>query len=118
MWIVDNPTAPGDNLADRMNSTPERQHAFAKWHAQFHEDLLDLVGRAGSKDGIDALSKRVSSIYGPIAGRAISDAALLATQTQRAARQVSVPTQISMVSGLATAPSIALPSQSHRFFGR
>ena len=89
---MDNPTAAGDNLADRMNSTPERQRAFTKWHAQFHEDLLDLVAQAGSKDGIDTLSKRVSSIYGPIAGRAINAAALAATQTQRAARQVSVPT--------------------------
>lgn len=118
VWIVDNPTAPGDNLADRMNSTPERQRAFAIWHAQFHEDLLDLIAQADSKDGIDALSKRVSSVYGSIAGRAINAAALAATQTQRAARQVSVPTRTSMASSLATASAIKLSSQPHRFFGR
>lgn len=118
IWIVDNPAASGDNLADRMNSTPERQRAFEKWHAQFHEDLHQLIAQANSSYGIDALSERISSMYGSIAGKAVNDAALAEIQKQRTRGRVSFPTRTVVGLGQTAASSVALASPSHRFYGR
>jgi hypothetical protein len=117
-WTVDNPAAAGDNLADRMNSTPERQQAFLIWHDKFHKDLVDLIQQAGSAQGIDTLVKRASAAYGTAAGRAIADAAAKAIEAQRAARRVSFPARATSAAGAVAAPTIALASQPHRFFGR
>lgn len=117
IWVVENPAAEGDNLADRMNSLPARKVAFREWYIQFHEDLISLIKQVGSKGGIDTLSKSVTSTYGEVAGKSINTTVLTSTQTQRTSRQVIVPRGAGTAGSLAAAPAIAMSSQSHNFFG-
>lgn len=117
-WILENPTASGDNLADRMNTVPARKKAFENWHMQFYQDLTGLIKQLSAKGGVDALAKNVTLAYGPVAGRSINTAVLASTEAQRASGRVIVPKGVGIASGLAATPSIAMPSRPHNFFGR
>lgn len=116
-WILDNPTASGDNLADRMNQGDRQQH-FAAWHLRFREDFLELIAQANSAQGVAALSARVKKSYGERSSRGIATAMTKMANRQRAAQRIVIPSSIASGAGAATAPSIGMASQPHRFFGR
>ena len=108
-WVLSNPTAREDNLADRMNSTPARQHAFDDWHHAFGVALSSLVEAADRERGLDVLCKSVETTFGAMARDSV--VAAIKTQTERSRRQgrIVVPTGV--------ASFTAMKSQPHRFFG-
>jgi len=116
-WAVYNPTAEGDNLADRLN-TPERQAAVQAWHAKFGEDFLQLIENADSVDGTDALSTQIRKSYGDKSARGISTAVSEFTKRERHGQRIHIPGKALSGAGTAAAPSIGIASKPHRFFGR
>ncbi len=77
-WVIENPTNPGENFADRWNDEgSQRVDAFFEWLDWVREDLDDLLNVASEKE-LDRLlrksfgetpGKRVASAYqGPLPG--------------------------------------------------
>jgi len=116
-WTLDNPTAAGDNLADRLNEG-NRQHQFNAWYLRFQDDFLELIEQANSRQGVAALSARVKKSYGDKSARGIATAMTQMANRQRGAQRIIVPTAIASGAGSTAAPSIGMASQTHRFFGR
>jgi hypothetical protein len=107
-WVVDNPTAPGDNLANSMDSLA-KQEAFIQWHANLVADVLAIIGAAESRSGLDQVAKKVSLIFGDKAGTALRQAQLTRQEKQRIAGKV--------VSIASTGIVLPMTSHSHTFFG-
>lgn len=107
-WIVDNPTAPGDNLASSID-TPEKQEAFIQWHRKLVEDVLGVIDTIEQRAGVDRVAAQVSSAFGERAGAALRQAQLTRQGQQRAAAKVAS----------FTSAGIALPmtARNHTFFG-
>ena len=116
-WVLDNPTATGDNLADRMNHG-NRQHQFNAWHLRFREDFLELIAQANSKQGVDALTARIKKSYGEKSASGIATAMTQLAERQRIAQRIIIPSTTASVAGIAATASIGMASQTHRFFGR
>ena len=116
-WILDNPTATGDNLADRLNEG-NRQQQFNVWYLRFRDDFLELIAQAHSQQGVAALSARVKKSYGDKSARGIATAMTQMANRQRTAQRIIVPSAIASSAGVAVTPSIGMASQTHRFFGR
>jgi hypothetical protein len=116
-WVLDNPTATGDNLADRMNQG-NRQQQFNAWHLRFREDFLELIAQANSQQGADALTARIKKSYGEKSTKGIATAMTQLAERQRAAQRIIIPSTTASGAGVAAAPSIGIASQTHRFFGR
>lgn len=111
-WVVLNPAAEEDNLAERMN-TRDRQAAFRAWHERFGLDLLSLAELySGRGPGVDEVAKSVTKSFGEKSGRGVATGIRAFTDAQRMRKTVIVPTR-----SMAAAPLI-LNSPSHRFFGR
>ena len=107
-WVVDNPTAPGDNLASAVDSLA-KQEAFAQWHAKLVADVLAIISTAESRSGLDQVAAKVSSSFGDKAGTALRQAQQTRQEKQRHTGKV-----VSIASS-----GIVLPmtSHSHTFFG-
>ena len=116
-WTLDNPTARGDNLADRMNEG-DRQQQFNAWHMRFRDDLLELIMQANSEEGVTALTTRIKKSYGEKSARGLATSMTQAADRQRTAQRIVIPGAIASAAGAAAAPSIGIASQTHRFFGR
>jgi hypothetical protein len=116
LWVVDNPTANGDNLADRMNQG-DRQQQFLLWHMRFRDDLLDLIGQASAARR-DALMTRVRKSYGDHSARGITQSFTKAAADQRAAQRIVVPGAIASGTTSAAASAVAMVSRPNRFYGR
>ncbi|MBB3224474.1 nucleotidyltransferase domain-containing protein [Pseudoduganella umbonata] len=109
-WTIDNPTAPGDNLASAMNESSTRQSVFRQWHARLVSDISAVVDAIDDRQGIDQVSKLVKSAFGDRASKAAIDGQLRAQQAQRQRGQV----QAVSTSGII----VPMTSRSHTFFGR
>lgn len=107
-WEVDNPTAPGDNLASSVDSR-EKQEAFLQWHSKLVEDVLAIIDTTERRAGLDQVAIKVSSSFGDKAGAALRNAQLTRQNQQRSVGKVA------SITGL----GIALPmtARSHTFFG-
>lgn len=116
-WVLNNPTATGDNLADRMNQG-NRQQQFNAWHVRFREDFLELIAQANSQQGVDVLSARIKKSYGEKSAKGIATAVTQMAERQRTAQRIIIPTTTASGAGIAAAPSVGMASQTHRFFGR
>lgn len=118
-WTLGNPTAAEDNLADRMNSSPERQDAFDDWHRTFGVNVLGMIELAGQNQGMDALCKSVSTLFGSRAGDSVSAALRASINGHRDGQRIVVPVSAASTSAslLSTVP-VRMKSQPHRFFGR
>ncbi len=116
-WTLDNPTAHGDNLADRLNEG-DRQQQFIAWHVRFRDDLLELIVQANSEQGVTALTTRIKKSYGEKSARGLATAMRESADRQRMAQRIIIPGAIASAAGAAAAPSIGIASQTHRFFGR
>lgn len=108
-WVVDNPTAPGDNLASSMD-TPQKRQAFSQWHNKLLEDVLAVVGTVEARAGLDQVAKQVSSAFGEKAGAALRQA-----QLSRQAQQRGVGKIASITGGGIAVPMTA---HGHTFFGK
>jgi hypothetical protein len=116
-WTLDNPTAHGDNLADRMNES-NRQQQFTTWHVRFRDDLLELIAQANSEQGVSALTTRIKKSYGDKSARGLTASMVQAADRQRMDKRIFIPGPITSAGAAAAAPSIGMASQTHRFFGR
>jgi hypothetical protein len=107
-WVVDNPTAPGDNLANSMDSLA-KQDAFIQWHGKLVADVLAIMNAAESRSGLDQVAKKVSLVFGDKAGTALRQAQITRQEKQRNAGKV--------VSIASTGIVLPMTSHSHTFFG-
>jgi hypothetical protein len=107
-WVIDNPTAPGDNLASAMN-TPERQSAFHGWRRKLQSDLGNLFDAIESRSGIDQVHRLVESSFGQRAAGAIQANQVQRQETQRQSGRATIIT----AAGLA----VSTTSRAHTFFG-
>jgi hypothetical protein len=107
-WMVDNPTAPGDNLASGMN-TKVRQDAFWLWHVRALQDVEAIIEAIEQQSGMDALLGRVESAFGVRAARAVRDDQL---QSQTASRSAG---RAVLLTGTGASASTAVGANT--FFG-
>jgi len=107
-WHLDNPTAPGDNLAATMND-PGKQKAFFQWHAQLMTDVTGLISTIDQRLGMDRVHHLVTESFGDKAAGAVRQAQLERQSTLRAAGHTVAAT----VSGAL----ISMPAKGNTFFG-
>lgn len=107
-WQIDNPTAPGDNLAATMNA-PGKQDAFLQWHAQLSKDIGGLINAIDQRLGMDKVQEVVTSAFGEKAANASRQAQLNRQSSSRASGRVVATTAAGIV--------IPMTARSHTFFG-
>jgi hypothetical protein len=83
-WQVQNPTAPGDNLASAMN-LGSRQDIFDQWYRKFAKDIVAIVDAIELRSGMDQVGKLVTGAFGERAGKALINGQLNAQDKQRSA---------------------------------
>jgi hypothetical protein len=107
-WYVNNPTAPGDNLASSMNC-PEKQQAFTQWHQKLLDDVRALIDSVEKRQGLDQVAALVTSTFGDRAGAALRHEQTSKQSAQRNAGRIATIT--------ATGISIPMTARAHTFFG-
>jgi len=105
---LDNPTAPGDNLAATMNE-PGKHEAFFQWHAQLSKDITGLIAAIDERRGMDRVHELVTEAFGDKAASASHQAQLSRQSTIRAAGRTVATTAAGIV--------IPMTAKSHTFFG-
>lgn len=109
-WVLPNPSAPHDNLADGMNSSA-RQEAFFSWHRRLIGDLKRILHAIEHHEGMDVLIKALEGAFGPRCASAIQQ-----DQTQR--RQTSrVAGRVTLIASASAAP-VSVAARPHTYFGR
>ena len=108
-WVVDNPTAPGDNLASAID-TLEKREAFIQWHGKLLDDVLSVIDTVEQRGGVDQVAARVSSAFGEKAGAALRQAQLSRQSQQRSVGKVASVTSAGII--------LPMTSQGHTFFGK
>jgi len=107
-WVVDNPTAPGDNLASAIDSH-EKREAFRQWHAKLTDDVQSVIDTVEQRAGLDQVATRVSSTFGEKAGSALRQAQLARQGQQRSAGKIASVTSAGIILPMTVRP--------HTFFG-
>jgi hypothetical protein len=69
-WRIENPTAPGDNLASSMNESAKQQ-AFKQWHKQLLLDVAGILQSIEERQGLDQIASQVSLAFGEKAAAAL-----------------------------------------------
>jgi hypothetical protein len=108
-WVVDNPTAPGDNLASSMDGR-EKQEAFLQWHTKLVNDVLGVIDSVERRSGLDQVANQFTSAFGEKAGAALRQANLSRQNQQRAAGTVKSVTSAGII--------LPMTSSGHTFFGK
>lgn len=108
-WMLRNPFALNDNLADSMN-TPERQEAFAQWHGKLKSDLNRLVQAIDDMSNSDGVLEVVKKSFGSRASQAMLEHNAKSREARRASGRANY------FVGAATV-SVSSVSRSHTFFG-
>lgn len=109
-WVLPNPSAPKDNLAESMN-LPGRQESFFSWHRRLINDLKRILHAIEHHEGMDVLLDALQAAFGPRSAGAIQQAQSERQSVSRAAGRVT------LISSMAAAP-ISVPVRSHTYFGR
>ena len=107
-WVMDNPTAPGDNLASSMNSS-EKQQAFTQWHKKLVSDVLSLINSVELRQGQDKFFSLITSNFGDKAGAAVRNRAIDRQSLDRQRKNMKNVTSAGLV--------IPISSRDHTFFG-
>ncbi len=107
-WHLDNPTAPGDNLAATMNE-PGKHQAFMQWHNQLSKDVTELISTIDQRLGMDRVHQRVTDAFGDKAANAARQAQL----NRQSALRVAGRTVATTAAGI----MIPMTAKSHTFFG-
>lgn len=107
-WLLPNPYAPGDDLAQSMN-TPQKQAAFQQWHSRFSDDIGALLDSIEDRAGHVETERLVESAFGSRAASAVHAASAPHAPTRQAGRSV--------VFGTATGTLMSLPAQANTNFG-
>lgn len=90
-WSLPNPWAPGDDLASSMNSS-QKQQAFWAWHAQFRQEIGELLDSLEARLGQPNVERLVEGAFGTRAAQAVRDASAPTAPTQQAGRRVLIGT--------------------------
>jgi len=106
-WVLDNPSAPGDNLASGMNSFA-RQQAFHQWHRRAYDDVEAILDAIDRQLGMDEMLRRVQKAFGDRAASAIRNQEVQERQGQRLASRVMV---------FGGASTLAMPARSNTNYG-
>lgn len=109
-WILLNPSAPHDNLAENMNSHA-RQKAFNSWHRLLVSDLKRILNAIENNSGMDTLLHTLEVAFGPRASNAIQQDQSRLREASRTAGRVTL-----IGAGVATPFSTHV--RSHTYFGR
>jgi hypothetical protein len=107
-WIVDNPTAPGDNLASAMQNI-ETQQAFTQWHRKLLEDVMALIDCIDQRQGLDRVAHLVTSSFGQLAGDL--------NRRQNTSRQSSARVAGKAMTVTASGITVPMTGKNHTFFG-
>lgn len=108
-WVLPNPSAPNDNLAEGMND-PAKQAAFFQWHQRLIEDLARILDNIENHAGMDTLVKSVEAAFGRKASNAIQQ-----DQSQR--RESSrIAGKVALITSSVAAP-ISVKARTHTYFG-
>lgn len=107
-WHLDNPTAPGNNLASDMN-TPVHQKAFLQWHARLVSHLEQILECIEGRLGLDVMLRLVEEAFGPRAAQAVQ-------QLEQPRPSTGVERR-SVIVGTAAATTLVMPVRAHTFYG-
>lgn len=107
-WFVDNPTAPGDNLASAMNDHAKQQ-AFLQWHRQLLLDVKALIHSVDQRQGMDRVASLVTSTFGDKAGAAVRQQATARQSVERQAGRIATVTGGGLL--------VPMSARNHTFFG-
>ncbi|QPF72262.1 nucleotidyltransferase [Roseateles sp. DAIF2] len=107
-WLLQNPTAQGDNLASSMNSR-SRQQAFRLWHAKAQRDIEAILIAIESPTGLDTLLLKIEAAFGERAVRAVR------AQELQGQAPTRTPSRVAIVAG--TGATFATTSRAHSNFG-
>jgi hypothetical protein len=108
-WYLQNPTAPGDNLASAMNSR-NRQKAFLAWHVRLIDDLRKILQAIEGRAGIDKVGQLIEATFGVRAANAMQLAQVSRQEAIRKSGKASIITSAATV--------IPMTARAHSFFGR
>lgn len=86
IYSVSNETTQGENFAERWNSEPQRAKAFFDWHARALRDFEYLA----TLEGVDVITKSLSSTLGDGAIRKVMDSRTESISSARAASRLFV----------------------------
>lgn len=109
IWTVENPTAPGDNLASAMN-TKEKQQAFTQWHRKLHADIMSIVTAIDGRQGVDKVANLVTTAFGERASGATRQEKIGREAVTRNAGTATAVTAVGIV--------VPMSAKAHTFFGR
>lgn len=107
-WVLENPSAPNDNLASGMN-TPTKQAAFIWWHERLVSDLRGLLETIEGQYGMNVLLERIRDAFGE---RAVTAIQRIESDKFSGLKNVG---KISIIT-TASAP-ISVQARPHTFFG-
>lgn len=108
-WVLSNPCAPQDNLAEGMNA-PGKQEAFFQWHQRLIGDLTGILSAIENRQGADTLHRLVESTFGARSATAIHELQHRQKQTDLSASKV-------LLVGAGAGGSTTVAARSHTFFG-
>lgn len=108
VYSVPNETTQGENFAERWNSEPQRAKAFFDWHARALRDFELLA----SLEGLDVISKSLSSILGDSVMRKVMDARTDTISSARVASRLFVAPTIGL-SLSNSAAAVEVPRNTH-----
>ncbi|MCK1309869.1 MULTISPECIES: nucleotidyltransferase [unclassified Bradyrhizobium] len=108
IYSVPNETTQGENFAERWNSEPQRAKAFFDWHARALRDFEYLA----TLEGVDVITKSLSSTLGDGAIRKVMDSHTESISLARAATRLFVAPAIGL-SLSNTAGAVEVPRNTH-----
>lgn len=118
-WVLANPTAPGTNLAETMNSTG-RQDAFTQWHARLTQDVGALIRCLEGNPGTDVLHHQIETTFGTRAAQAVHELTApkpVAGGVRTPEHGIVGPRVVSVGTAGVAAP-LHMPARAHKFFGQ
>lgn len=108
IYSVPNETTQGENFAERWNSEPQRAKAFFDWHARALRDFEYLA----TLEGVDVITKSLSSTLGDGAIRKVMDSRTESISSARAASRLFVAPAIGLSLSNAVG-AVEVPRNTH-----
>jgi hypothetical protein len=107
-YVIENPSLPDENFADRWGTDPERAEDFFRWIERVHTDLVGLGTDDGTDRVLEALGQSFGKTHADRAGRQYARS----VRTARDRGRLSTTATGSLALGSATSPNPA-----HTFHG-
>jgi hypothetical protein len=107
-WLLQNPSAPFDNLAAGMN-TVARQQGFCWWIGRLSKQLHVILDAIENCRGLDVLVAALEAAFGERAGRAVQEEQ---SRGRQVARQVG---RVALIPAVGAPVNVA--ARQHTFFG-